>query len=184
MTDRQWAIIQPLLSPETEGPGRPPELELRQVVNAIFYVGRTGCQWQNLPKNYPNHHSVYYHYGKWRDNEALRQQERGRHGRAAEPSAAIIDSQSVKTTEAGGVSGYDAGKIVKGGNQPHTGVYVPTNEPSLSAPRDVRSSSCPRLLQRGLTTAAGMTIATPSPGLLVQRGRNKVIALYGIHRPS
>ena len=84
-------------------------------------MGRTGCQWKNLPKDYPNHNSVYYYYGKWMDdgtwrwvNQALGQLEGERSGRAAEPSASIIDTQSVKTTEAGGLRGYDAGKRVKG----------------------------------------------------------------------
>ncbi len=107
MTDYQWQLIKPLLPLEHEGPGRPIKLDMRQVVNAIFYVLRAGCQWENLPKNYPNHNSIYYHYRKWSldgtwagVNEALRQQERERQGRQPEPSASILDSQSVKTTEA------------------------------------------------------------------------------------
>lgn len=93
MSADQWEIIRPLLSPQRGGRGRPPELDLRSVVNAVFYVARTGCQWKNLPKDYPNHNSVYYYYGKWRDdgtwqrvNAALRQQERERQGRKPEPS--------------------------------------------------------------------------------------------------
>ena len=93
MTDRQWEIIRPLLLQEREGPGRPPELDLRRVADAIFYLDRTGCQWKNLPRDYPNHNSVYYYYGKWRDDgtwrrvsDALGRLERERQGRAAEPS--------------------------------------------------------------------------------------------------
>jgi putative transposase len=132
LSNGAWEIIQKLI-PVNYGPGRPIELDMRQVVNAIFYVVRTGCQWRALPREYPKWSSIYYHFRKWcktgiwqRINTALRKLDRKRRGRKEDPSAGVMDTQSVKTTEAGGERGYDAAKKVNGRKR-HIVVDTPGN---------------------------------------------------------
>ena len=119
LTDAEWAVLEPLC-PAARATGRPPT-PLRRVLEAIFYVLRGGIPWRMLPKEFPPYQTVFGRFAAWRDDgtwEALNHHlvmiDRERAGREASPTGAVLDSQSVKTTEAGGPRGFDAAKKVKG----------------------------------------------------------------------
>jgi len=119
VTDAEWDVIAPLL-PEARFGGRPRTAVLRQIVNAIFYVSRSGCAWRMLPRDFPPYQTVYHYFRAWKKDgtwtkvhDTLRDLLRQKEGREVSPSAAILDSQSAKTTEKGAPGATTQGRKSK-----------------------------------------------------------------------
>jgi putative transposase len=110
LTDGEWAVIEPLIPPEKPG-GRSRGVDMREVINGVRYVNRTGCPWRALPHDLPPWGTVWYYFWRFRNegvwqaiHDALRERVRAKAGREPTPSAAIVDSQSVKTVGKGGIA--------------------------------------------------------------------------------
>jgi putative transposase len=182
LTDEEWAILGPLIAPATQA-GHPQVLQLRRIADAVFYLPCSTCRvraakWRALPHDFPPWTAVFYHHARWRRqgsleriNAALRERHRVGNGRQAQPTAAVIDIQSVRTTEAGGPRGYDGGKKVSGRKR-H--ILVDTERTLLKArvhPADIHDRSGAPLLLRGEWVAPGQQPPEIPRGFHVRKRR-------------
>lgn len=191
VSDGEWALIAPLLPPDRPR-GRPRKTDLREVVNAILYMASTGCQWRMLPRDLPPPSTVQRYFYDWRDrglwqgiSNTLVMAARDLEGREASPTASVIDSQSVKTTESGGASGLDAGKRIKGRKRHamtdtlgllvglvvhHAGVQDATERPGCCGPSAPAGPGCAMSTPMAATPAR--SCAPPCAGPASGRSRS------------
>ena len=166
LTDAEWAVIAPLM-PRPEPRGRPSIWTPREILNAIFYVLRGGIAWRMIPKDLPPRSTTFGYFSRWRDaglfgqiNHHLVMADRERVGREASASAAVLDSQTVKTMESGGPRGYDAGKKVKGRKRQALSTRTGVRSSSIRSPPTYRTGTEPF---RCYACRAGPSRSLPRP---------------------
>ena len=186
MTDMEWAIIAPLIPPQRPG-GRHRETDMREAMNAVRYVLRTGCQWRQLPKDFPPRSTVYNYFWEWtrygvldRIHHILLVKVREMEGREASPTAAIIDTQAVKATEKGGLRGIRSDTAAKKTKGIKRNVIVDTIGLLLGIaviPADIQDRDCAaNLIARRVVCFHGLQNSLPMAAMLEQSSKPHSLA--------